>query len=69
MRFLLAGTGGGHFRTGQEIFVGARSGPVSTTEADPHNDLLVTFLQWAGAETDVFGNPAYCRGALPELLA
>ena len=58
--FLLAGSAGGHFKTGQHL---------SFDGKHPHNDLLVSLLHSMGADTNTFGMPEYCTGALPGLTA
>ena len=58
MPFLLAGSAGGHFRTGRYV----------TFEDRAHNDLLTSLCQAMGLSGDTFGDPAYCDGALPGLV-
>ncbi|HYH99450.1 DUF1552 domain-containing protein [Hyalangium sp.] len=55
--FVLAGSGGGYFRTGRYLkYTGAW-----------HNDLLVSVLNAMGVQTNTFGNPAHCKGPLANL--
>ncbi|WP_232293505.1 DUF1552 domain-containing protein [Stigmatella aurantiaca] len=55
--FVLAGSCGGYFRTGRYL---------KYTNAW-HNSLYVSILNAMGVQTNTFGNPAYCKGALPNL--
>lgn len=57
MPFLLAGGAGGHLRTGRYVRYADRA----------HNDLLVSLCQAMGVDTETFGDPRFCRGALPDL--
>jgi hypothetical protein len=57
MPFLLAGRGGG-LRTGRNL----------TFNHPSHNDLLVSILNLFGDSRTSFGDPNYCRGALPGLV-
>ncbi|MEZ4301874.1 MAG: DUF1552 domain-containing protein [Polyangiaceae bacterium] len=58
MPFLMAGSGGGYFKTGQYLsFDGDR----------PHNDLLVAIANAMGHPIDTFGEEPYVMGALPGL--
>lgn len=57
--FLLAGSVGGYFKTGQVI----------DAQGAAHNDLLVSIIQAMGIDATTFGNPAYCSGAIPGLKA
>lgn len=57
MKFVIAGSGGGYFRTGRFI----RPGDVS------HNDLLVSFANAMGVETTRFGHRDHCSGPLTSL--
>lgn len=59
MPFVLAGGGSGALRTGQYIQVAGQ----------PHNNLLLGILRAFGFDDEVFGNPAYCTGVLPGMLA
>lgn len=34
----------------------------------PHNDLLVSLCNYMGLPDTTFGNPAYCNGALGNLV-
>ncbi|WP_224371030.1 DUF1552 domain-containing protein [Hyalangium versicolor] len=55
--FVLAGSCGGYFRTGRYLkYANAW-----------HNDLLVSMLNAMGVPAAKFGNPAYCKGPLPNL--
>ena len=58
MPFVLAGSGGGYFRTGRYV----------THVNAPHNDLLVSLQNAFGVEEQVFGAPEYCRGPLANLI-
>lgn len=60
--FLLAGSCGGHFRTGR--FVDFMAGGAS---GRPHNDLLVSLANAMGLPDKLFGDPAHCTGPLPGL--
>lgn len=58
MPFILAGSGGGYFKTGQYLhFDGER----------PHNDLLVAIANAMGHPIDTWGEPEFVKGALPGL--
>ena len=58
MPFVLAGSGGGYFRTGRYLqYANA-----------PHNDLLVSLQNAFGIEEQVFGAPEFCTGALGGLV-
>jgi hypothetical protein len=60
MPFILAGSGGGYFKTGQYLsFEGDR----------PHNDLLVAIGNAMGLPMTTFGEAEYVKGALPGLTA
>lgn len=54
MAYVLAGSCGGHLRTGRHLQFGG----------DYHNDLLVSLCQAMDVDVDTFGNPAYCTGPL-----
>ncbi|XXT23498.1 DUF1552 domain-containing protein [Sorangium sp. So ce429] len=59
MPYVIAGRAGGALRTGRFLsFAG-----------DPHNNLLVALCNAMGVDVSTFGNPAYCTGPLPGLLA
>lgn len=58
--FLLAGSAGGYFKTGQHL---------SFEGKNPHNNLLVSLLNSMGIETNTFGMPEYCTGPLNGLTA
>jgi hypothetical protein len=60
--FLLAGSCGGHFRTGR--FVDYMTGGAA---GHPHNNLLVSLAQAMGTKDATFGDPAHCTGPLPNL--
>lgn len=55
--YVVAGSGGGTWRTGRYL----------TFDDDPHNNFLVSLCRAMGVQTDTFGNPEYCTGALPGL--
>ncbi len=57
MRYLLAGSCGGAFKTGRYL----------DYKGDPHNNLLVSLCQAMDVPVDTFGNPAYCTGPLSGL--
>jgi hypothetical protein len=57
LRFVLAGSCGGYFRTGRRITFTNRA----------HADLLVTILQAMGIDEDDFGQPGRTTGAITEL--
>jgi hypothetical protein len=57
--FLLAGSGGGYFKTGRSL---------SFVDKVPHNNLLVSIMNAMGMPVTTFGDPEYCTGALPELI-
>jgi hypothetical protein len=56
--FLLAGSAGGYFKTGNYLKLEGKN---------PHNNLLVSLLNSMGVETNTFGMPEYCSGALAGL--
>jgi hypothetical protein len=58
MPFLLAGSGGGYFKTGRRLDF---QGTV------PHNNLLVSIQNAMGIPATTFGDPAYCTGPLSGL--
>lgn len=58
MPFVLAGGGGGHFKTGKFLQIDRN-----------HNDLLVSLCNSMGLQETSFGNPAYCNGPLREIEA
>ncbi len=60
--FLLAGSCGGHFKTGR--FVDYRAGRAA---GRPHNDLLVSLANAMELPDTTFGDPAHCTGPLPGL--
>jgi hypothetical protein len=57
MRYLLAGSCGGAFKTGRYL----------DFKGDPHNNLLVSLCQAMDVDVNTFGNPAYCTGPLAGL--
>ena len=59
MPYVIAGGGGGFFKTGQYHFLDDKA----------HNDLLVSLCQMMGVNVNTFGNPKFCTGALTELHA
>lgn len=58
MPYLLAGSAGGHFRTGRYI---TQPSPIG------HNRLLVSLMNAMGVEGEEFGNPEYGRGPISGL--
>ncbi len=58
MRFVMAGSLGGHFRTGRYLHYDGRA----------HNDLLVTLCQAFGLDDATFGKPDLCSGPIENLL-
>ncbi|WP_224242184.1 DUF1552 domain-containing protein [Hyalangium gracile] len=56
--FVLAGSCGGYFRTGRYLKYNNAW----------HNDLLVSVLNAMGVPATKFGNPAHCKGPLPNLV-
>jgi hypothetical protein len=60
--FIVAGSGGGYFKTGQYI-----SYPDAPEK--PHNNLLVSIMNAMGIEGSDFGDPAFTTGDIPELKA
>jgi hypothetical protein len=59
--FLLAGSAGGHFRTGRFVDYQARG------RSQPHNNLLVSLANAMGLADTTFGDPEHCTGPLPDL--
>lgn len=57
--FILAGGGAGFFKMGHYFHTGIQS----------HNNLLVSICQAMGVDTQTFGNPIYCTGALTTIHA
>ncbi len=57
MPFVMAGNLGGHFRTGRYL----------AYDHQPHNNLLVSLQNAFGIESQTFGDPAFCTGALAGL--
>jgi len=60
--FVVAGSGGGYFKTGQ--FISYPDAPEK-----PHSSLLVSVLNAMGLEDTTFGDPNYATGDIPELKA
>jgi hypothetical protein len=56
--FLLAGSAGCYFKTNQHLTFDGRN---------PHNNLLVSLANSMGVDTNTFGMPEYCTGALSGL--
>jgi hypothetical protein len=56
--FLLAGSAGGYFKTNQHLTFEGKN---------PHNNLLVSLANSMGVDTNTFGMPEYCTGALAGL--
>lgn len=70
MPFVLIGSAGGRLKTNQAV----RYPVLSSYDAQgvamrQHNDLLVTLARAMGVPMDKFGNAAYSKGPLTELLA
>lgn len=59
MPFLMAGSMGGHFKTGRYVRYNDK----------PHNDLLVSILHAFGVEDESFGDARFCNGPLTGLTA
>ncbi len=57
MPFIMAGSGGGYFQTGQYVDYLDR----------PHNDMLVSFQNAFGIESQTFGDPRFVTGALTDI--
>ena len=57
MPFLLAGGAGGALPTGRFL----------SYNGQPHNNLLVSLMNYMGAPTKSFGDPNFCTGALTQL--
>lgn len=63
---VMAGNQGGFFKTGKYIKYNDRNDQTSLLPGDKSNsDMLVSVLQSFGVETNTFGAPAACNGALP----
>jgi hypothetical protein len=58
MPYVLAGSAGGHFRTGRFV---------SQTSETGHNKLLVSLMNAMGIDGDTFGNPDYGTGPVANL--
>ena len=56
--FVLAGSCGGYFKTGRYL----------TYDNAWHNDLLVSLCNAMDVPVQKFGNPDFCKGALPKLM-
>jgi hypothetical protein len=56
--FLMAGSGGGYFKTGQYLSVPGKV---------PHNNLLVSILNAMDVPATTFGMPEFCSGPLSGL--
>jgi hypothetical protein len=57
--FILAGSGGGYFKTGRRLDYGGV----------PHNNLLVSVMNAMGDDATTFGDPEFCDGPLDGLTA
>ena len=74
MPYIIAGSCGGYFKTGQYIKVTSQSDPRNDQDA-PHNKLLTQFLDAVGARKDDgspyerFGSSYGTPGIFQELLA
>jgi hypothetical protein len=61
--FLLAGSAGGYFKTGQAVTMPAWTGPSYSGPGTPHNSLLLSLCHAMGLpQVTTFGNPKYCAG-------
>jgi hypothetical protein len=60
MPYILAGKGGGVYKTGRYVKQAKNVG---------HNDLLLSILHTFGIESKTFGNPGFCKGPLAGLTA
>jgi len=59
--FMLAGSAGGYFKTGQLV---------TAANGTAQNDLFISICQAMGlGDVKTFGNPKYCKGPLPGLVA
>lgn len=68
--WLIAGSGGGHFKTGRYLKYGdPGTAAASGSRGVPHNNLLVSLANAMGVETNTFGNPDVCTGPLDKLRA
>jgi hypothetical protein len=56
---IIAGSGGGALRSGRFV---------TYSPQQPHNNLHVSLANAMGTNISTFGNPAYCTGALPNLV-
>ncbi|MCA9602376.1 MAG: DUF1552 domain-containing protein [Myxococcales bacterium] len=68
MPFLIAGNAGGAFRTGRYVTLNKQ--PYNNKydwKGVPHNNLWVSVCQAYGIDTNTFGDPNFCTGAIPEL--
>jgi hypothetical protein len=59
LMWLLMGNAAGYFRSGRVLNCGGRS----------LNDLHTSLGNAFGLTDKTFGNPAYCKGPLPDLIA
>jgi hypothetical protein len=59
LMWLLMGNAGGYFKSGQVVNLGGRS----------TNDVHITLQNAFGISSTTFGNPAYCGGALTNIVA
>ena len=57
MPFVIAGSGGGYFKTGQYVDYLDR----------PHNDMLVSFQNAFGIDSQTFGDPRFVTGPLSDI--
>jgi Protein of unknown function (DUF1552) len=66
--WLIVGSGGGYFKTGRYVSYGAPSTLGSYGNRGlPHNNLFVSLANAMGIETNTFGDPSVCTGALDKL--
>lgn len=60
--YVLAGSAGGHFKTGRYLdFIGSKK--------PWHNDLLISLCHAMDVNVSTFGNPAYCHGPITALTS
>jgi hypothetical protein len=67
MPFIIAGSGGGAFRTGRYLVYGPVSRAWHSSGGTNHNDLYVSILNAFGSDTQTFGAPNLCKGPLRNL--
>jgi hypothetical protein len=67
MPYVLAGSCGGYFKTGQSLDFGGREAAGKSGPA--HNGLLLSLAHAMGAPLATFGDPEYSKGPLGELAA